>query len=56
MELELKKLYDTVASIHDEMFYLRERYKHNFPCNIMVLICFNFKSHFMRILERDILL
>lgn len=26
MELELKKLYDTVASIHDEMFYLRERY------------------------------
>ncbi|KAF3444794.1 hypothetical protein FNV43_RR14487 [Rhamnella rubrinervis] len=25
MELELKKLYDTVASIHDEMFYLRER-------------------------------
>jgi hypothetical protein len=29
MELELKKLYDTVTSIHDEMFYLRERYKHN---------------------------
>ncbi|KAB2610272.1 transmembrane emp24 domain-containing protein p24delta9 [Pyrus ussuriensis x Pyrus communis] len=25
MELELKKLYDTVSSIHDEMFYLRER-------------------------------
>ncbi|KAK7844537.1 transmembrane emp24 domain-containing protein p24delta7, partial [Quercus suber] len=25
MELELKKLYDTVASIHEEMFYLRER-------------------------------
>uniref|UniRef100_A0A5B6YGF8 Putative transmembrane emp24 domain-containing protein p24delta9 n=1 Tax=Davidia involucrata TaxID=16924 RepID=A0A5B6YGF8_DAVIN len=25
MELELKKLYDTVTSIHDEMFYLRER-------------------------------
>ncbi|KAJ7974378.1 Transmembrane emp24 domain-containing protein [Quillaja saponaria] len=25
MEFELKKLYDTVASIHDEMFYLRER-------------------------------
>ncbi|KAF5735555.1 transmembrane emp24 domain-containing protein p24delta9 [Tripterygium wilfordii] len=25
MELELKKLYDTVLSIHDEMFYLRER-------------------------------
>ncbi|KAF5748963.1 transmembrane emp24 domain-containing protein p24delta9 [Tripterygium wilfordii] len=25
MELELKKLYDTVISIHDEMFYLRER-------------------------------
>lgn len=56
MELELKKLYDTVASIHEEMFYLRERYKHNFPCNIMVLFCFNFKSHFMCILERDILL
>ncbi|ESW23249.1 hypothetical protein PHAVU_004G031200 [Phaseolus vulgaris] len=25
MEFELKKLYDTVVSIHDEMFYLRER-------------------------------
>ncbi|KAF5745479.1 transmembrane emp24 domain-containing protein p24delta9-like [Tripterygium wilfordii] len=25
MELELKKLYDTVNSIHEEMFYLRER-------------------------------
>ncbi|KDP27175.1 hypothetical protein JCGZ_19874 [Jatropha curcas] len=25
MELELKKLHDTVTSIHDEMFYLRER-------------------------------
>ncbi|KAL5759452.1 hypothetical protein ACOSP7_017977 [Xanthoceras sorbifolium] len=25
MELELKKLYDTVNSIHQEMFYLRER-------------------------------
>ncbi|EEF32366.1 Transmembrane protein Tmp21 precursor, putative [Ricinus communis] len=25
MELELKKLLDTVTSIHDEMFYLRER-------------------------------
>lgn len=25
MELELKKLYDTVSSIHQEMFYLRER-------------------------------
>ncbi|WCJ25702.1 emp24/gp25L/p24 family/GOLD family protein [Euphorbia peplus] len=25
MELELKKLYDTVTSIHDEIFYLRER-------------------------------
>ncbi|XP_004516568.1 transmembrane emp24 domain-containing protein p24delta9-like [Cicer arietinum] len=25
MELEIKKLQDTVASIHDEMFYLRER-------------------------------
>ncbi|KAF5443371.1 hypothetical protein F2P56_035930 [Juglans regia] len=25
MELELKKLYDTVISIQDEMFYLRER-------------------------------
>ncbi|KAL1327768.1 hypothetical protein HN51_037769 [Arachis hypogaea] len=25
MELELKKLYETVSSIHDEMFYLRER-------------------------------
>ncbi|XP_027358918.1 transmembrane emp24 domain-containing protein p24delta9-like [Abrus precatorius] len=25
MEFELKKLYDTVSSIHDEMFYLRER-------------------------------
>ncbi|KAA8530394.1 hypothetical protein F0562_005103 [Nyssa sinensis] len=25
MELELKKLYDTVTSIHDEMFYLRGR-------------------------------
>ncbi|KAG4958729.1 hypothetical protein AAZX31_13G046800 [Glycine max] len=25
MEFELKKLYDTVLSIHDEMFYLRER-------------------------------
>ncbi|XP_061362248.1 transmembrane emp24 domain-containing protein p24delta9-like isoform X1 [Gastrolobium bilobum] len=25
MEFELKKLYDTVISIHDEMFYLRER-------------------------------
>ncbi|CAJ1939792.1 unnamed protein product [Sphenostylis stenocarpa] len=25
MELELKKLHDTVASIHEEMFYLRER-------------------------------
>ncbi|KAH9774026.1 transmembrane emp24 domain-containing protein p24delta9 [Citrus sinensis] len=24
MELELKKLYDTVSSIHQEMFYLRE--------------------------------
>ncbi|KAE8659498.1 Transmembrane emp24 domain-containing protein p24delta7 [Hibiscus syriacus] len=25
MELELKKLYDTVTDIHEEMFYLRER-------------------------------
>lgn len=25
MEFELKKLYETVLSIHDEMFYLRER-------------------------------
>ncbi|XP_057486093.1 transmembrane emp24 domain-containing protein p24delta9-like isoform X1 [Actinidia eriantha] len=25
MELELKKLYETITSIHDEMFYLRER-------------------------------
>lgn len=25
MELELKKLQDTVTSIHDEMFFLRER-------------------------------
>ncbi|KAF8378718.1 hypothetical protein HHK36_030067 [Tetracentron sinense] len=25
MELELKKLFDTITSIHDEMFYLRER-------------------------------
>ncbi|MFQ6665296.1 hypothetical protein Gotur_032068 [Gossypium turneri] len=25
MELELKKLYDTVTSIHEEMFHLRER-------------------------------
>ncbi|KAK8970643.1 Transmembrane emp24 domain-containing protein p24delta7 [Platanthera guangdongensis] len=25
MEMELKKLEDTVKSIHDEMFYLRER-------------------------------
>ncbi|KAL6567689.1 hypothetical protein OROGR_001357 [Orobanche gracilis] len=25
MELELKKMFDTVQSIHDEMFYLRER-------------------------------
>ncbi|KAG6719686.1 hypothetical protein I3842_03G019100 [Carya illinoinensis] len=25
MELELKKLYETVSSIHDEMFYLRDR-------------------------------
>lgn len=25
MELELKKLQDTVTSIHEEMFYLRER-------------------------------
>ncbi|TYG70805.1 hypothetical protein ES288_D05G344100v1 [Gossypium darwinii] len=25
VELELKKLYDTVTSIHEEMFYLRER-------------------------------
>ncbi|XVF85886.1 hypothetical protein PTKIN_Ptkin17bG0153900 [Pterospermum kingtungense] len=25
MELELKKLYDTITSIHEEMFYLRER-------------------------------
>ncbi|KAJ0987442.1 hypothetical protein J5N97_005798 [Dioscorea zingiberensis] len=25
MELELKKLQDTISSIHDEMFYLRER-------------------------------
>ena len=24
MELELKKLYDTVTSVHEEMFYLRE--------------------------------
>ncbi|KAG2404062.1 Transmembrane emp24 domain-containing protein [Vigna angularis] len=27
MEMELKKLNDAVTSIHDEMFYLRERYK-----------------------------
>nr|URM60700.1 HD-ZIP family protein [Gymnema sylvestre] len=25
MELELRKMYDTVQSIHDEMFYLRQR-------------------------------
>lgn len=28
MEVELTKLYDTVSSIHDEMFFLRERYSH----------------------------
>ncbi|KAH1038486.1 hypothetical protein J1N35_040229 [Gossypium stocksii] len=27
MEIELKKLYDTVSAIHEEMFYLRERYE-----------------------------
>jgi len=27
MELELRKLNEAVTSIHDEMFYLRERYK-----------------------------
>jgi hypothetical protein len=26
MELELKKLTDTISSIHEEMFYLRARY------------------------------
>jgi hypothetical protein len=26
MELELKNLEDTISSIHEEMFYLRERY------------------------------
>lgn len=26
MEFEVKKLFDTVTSIHDEMFYLRDRY------------------------------
>ncbi|XP_024978705.1 transmembrane emp24 domain-containing protein p24delta8-like [Cynara cardunculus var. scolymus] len=25
MEIDLKKLFDTIASIHDEMYYLRER-------------------------------
>lgn len=25
MEIELKKLQETVTSIHDEMFFLRER-------------------------------
>lgn len=30
MELELKKLHDTVTSIHDEMFYLRERQGRHF--------------------------
>lgn len=27
MELELQKLNDIASSIHDEIFYLRERYK-----------------------------
>jgi hypothetical protein len=26
MEIELKKLADTIKSIHEEMYYLRERY------------------------------
>lgn len=30
MELELKKLYDTVTSIHEEMFYLRGRQEKHF--------------------------
>lgn len=29
MEIELKKLYETVSSIHDEMYYLRERQVEN---------------------------
>lgn len=32
MELELKKLEDTIKSIHEEMFYLRERYNTAYYC------------------------
>lgn len=42
MELELKKMYDTVASIHDEMFYLRERYKINDTSSTRVNYSFSF--------------
>jgi hypothetical protein len=28
MEIELRKLADTIKSIHEEMYYLRERYKY----------------------------
>ncbi|KAK4785569.1 hypothetical protein SAY86_002258 [Trapa natans] len=36
MELELKKLQDTISSIHDEMFYLREREKEMQELNISI--------------------
>ncbi|KAF5756238.1 hypothetical protein HanXRQr2_Chr17g0812281 [Helianthus annuus] len=31
MEYELKKLADTITSIHDEMIYLRDRLVNNLP-------------------------
>ncbi|KAJ1398732.1 GOLD domain [Sesbania bispinosa] len=34
MEFELKKLYDTVQSIHDEMFYLRESLLEGFALDL----------------------
>ena len=37
MELELKKLEDTVKSIHDEMFYLRSRYKNSGSFSVSTL-------------------
>lgn len=48
MEFELKKLYDAVSSIHDEMFYLRERYNiMNSSANKSVDITTSFSYYIM---------
>jgi hypothetical protein len=45
MEIELRKLADTIKSIHEEMYYLRERY------NICLFVLAMLKLHELIIRE-----